>query len=78
MGAESVSHPDLLECSLQIMGREEIPLDESTELLGHILLDSTRILGHTPSPLARTLNFCTLAKTLADGTLGEGVLSETD
>lgn len=72
-GAQSVSHPELLKCSLQIMGREEVA-GKNKEVISYILLDSTRILG--PSPMDRTQAFCKLAKTVEEHPLGERALSQ--
>ena len=49
-----------LECSLQIIGREEV----AGENKDPVLPDSARILGHTPSPLVRARVSCDLAETL--------------
>jgi len=64
-----------LECSLQIKGKEEVA-GESKDLVGHMLLEATRILGPTSCPLVRTQVSCDLAETLRTQPVEEGVLCQ--
>lgn len=64
-----------LECSLQIKGKEEVA-SKSKDLVGHMLLDATRILGPTSCPSVRTQVSCDLAETLRTQPVEEGVLSQ--
>lgn len=64
-----------LENNVQIMGRGELA-GEKIELIGHLLPNSIRILGHTQSPWPRTQVSCDLTETLRGQPLEEGQLSQ--